>query len=201
MKLIYAYNENGIYFLFRGTLWWFNGKRVEKWCCCPYFHEIFVYDNKLYGIKWNNIYIFENKIFQYSYALLQTLFKTRDDYIHPSRICFNAQNYYNYSDLGGPFTRNGKPLPNKNNSNFGFKLLYYDGFLYFFSGHKNGINEKFDIQKNQWSLFSNQAIETINDINLMNELFYILFQNGKIGTYNSKTDTWHLLNITLPLSF
>ncbi len=53
MNLINAYNENGIYFLFDSILWWFNGKRIEKWFYCPDIIGILIYDNQLYGSKEN----------------------------------------------------------------------------------------------------------------------------------------------------
>ncbi len=192
MNIISAYNENGIYFLFRGVLWWFNGKRIEKWCYCPDITRIFAHNGKLYGIYNNlNKFILKNQQFKYYCGSQQKIFGI-ETYGNPFRICFDDDNNLFEYSLGG-FRKNGTCLTNKSRVH-GFKLLHYDGFLYYFNRYNNGINEKFDIQKNQWSSFNHQTINEIDDVYLLNDLFYILFKDGKIGTYNSKTDTWQLLS-------
>ncbi len=211
MNLIHAYNENGIYFLFDSILWWFNGKRIEKWCHCPDIVKIFVYDGKLYGLitdhgklhgfvtdhfVFQKVFVLENQQFNYHMSMKE-IFKIAYDYINPYCVCLDDNGNKYTSTNNDTLRKNGKPLPNKTHKDYGFKLLYYDGFLYFFTCFKDGINEKFDIKTNQWSLFSSQELSEIHDIYLLNKLFYILFRNGKIGTYNSKTDTWQLLSISL----
>ncbi len=196
MNLIHAYNEHGIYFLFNSILWWFNGKRIEKWCYCPNILKIFVYDSNLYARnEWcfRNVLVLENQRFQY-FGTLDGIFDIEGETINPWTICLDDDNnLYNYSSPG-TFQKNGHPLPKRKYRFFGMKLLYYDGFLYFFSFDCNGINEKFDIKTNKWSFFSHQLIcnNWIVDIYSFNNIFYTLFENGKIGTYNPKTDTWQL---------
>ncbi len=195
MNIINAYNENGIYFLFDSILWWFNGKRCENWCYCPHIHhQIFVYNNNLYGeVTFDKVHILENRQFK-NCKLMKEIFKT-EHYVNPFAICLdNNHNFYFYSQMHGTLQKNGKLLPNRVFPHSGLKLLYYDGFLYHFSFSFK--NEKFDIQKNQWSLFSN-TIYSIMDIYLLNDLFYTLFRNGKIGTYNPRTNVWKILHISL----
>ncbi len=187
INLINAYNENGIYFLYDSILWWFNGKRFEKWRYCYNISKIFIYNNKLYARAVNNgsqNYILENQQFK----LIPEIF--------PNCSCLDDNNVV-YSYERHHLFRNGKRLPNKMNDAYGFKLLHHEGFLYFFSSLMNGINEKFNIETNEWTFISNQIIYTISDMCLLNNIFYILFDNGMIGTYNSKSDTWHLLNLSL----
>ncbi len=194
MNIVHAYNENGIYFLFRHILWWFNGKRFEKWLYCPNIRYIFVYNKHIYAGTTNyTMCILENQKFK----SLKDLFRSTA-YINHWCICLDDDgNRYDYSRITGPFTKNGYFLSEKSYPYQGTKLLYNDGFLYHFSFLKNGINEKFDIQNNQWSLFDNQRFYQIDDVHLLNKLFYILFTNGKIGIYNSKSDSWQLLDISL----
>ncbi len=74
MNLINAYNENGIYFLFRDVLWWFNGKRIEKWCYDPNIFDIFIYNNKLYGLNVHDeVFILNNQQFKYCGSLKEIL--------------------------------------------------------------------------------------------------------------------------------
>ncbi len=192
MNIINAYNENGIYFLFDSTLWWFNGKRFENWCYCPHIRYLFVYNSKLYGkATCNKIHILENQQFKY-HGSMEDIIKTKN-YVNPWSICLDDNhNFYFYSRKFGTF-KNGEPLPNKTHPFAGLKLFYYDGFLYHFGcGGGDDANEKFDLQKKQWSVFATyQVICNINDIYLLNDLFYILFTNGKIETYNPKTNMWH----------
>ncbi len=202
MNLINAYNENGIYFLFSHTLWWFNGKRIEKWCYCPDISRIFVDDGNLYARTepYREVFILENQSFKYC-GILEDIFDIEDEHINPWYICFDDDdNLYTYA-RGEPFQKNGNPLPRKKYYYNGNKLLYYDGFLYYFSfDFKGQNNEKFDIKTNQWSFFNDQLIyeNWISDIYLLNNIFYTLFGNGKIGTYNPKTDTWQKIDISLP---
>ncbi len=200
MNIIYAYNENGIYFLFNDRLWWFNGKRFEKWCYRQHtYDKIFAHDGKLYAISRNNfLYILENNKFKYHCGSLETLFKIQEYFMNPWRICFaNDKNVYHYLNNHGPFKKNDHLLPEKKYYNMGHKLSYFDNSLYYFSFEQNGKNETFNIKTNQWALFNSQTIHGISDVNLLNELFYVLFRNGKIGTYNSKSDSWQLLAISL----
>ncbi len=199
INLIHAYNENGIYFLFVSILWWFNGKRIEKWCYCPDFNRIFVNNGKLYGTSENyKTYILENKHFKSS-GLLQEVFKIKDKHIDPWSICFNNESMYSITTLR--FKKDRTILPIKRFPGYGFKLLYYDGFLYHFSAIWDGQNEKFNIKTNEWSFFKSQEISLIDDIYLLNNIFYALFENGKIGTYNPQTDTWTLLDINFPITY
>ncbi len=135
---------------------------------------------------------------QFKYCALKTE-ELDNDEAQPWTSCLdNDGNLYKFSTTLLNFKKNDNQLPNKQYPDHGNELLYYDGFLYFFEWDQNGINEKFHIEKNQWSLFSNQAFDDIDEIYLLNNLFYILYENGKIGKYNPKTDIWQLLDIRLP---
>ncbi len=130
MNLIYAYNEHGIYFEFNSILWWFNGKRFEKWCRCQDVFRICVYGGKIYGHNacekkteplLHKMYILENQQFR-QFELMKTS--------NPYYICLD-DNGNKYTYRNGKLSKNGKSFPNTTHGVYGFKLLYYDGFLYF----------------------------------------------------------------------
>jgi len=192
-KLISNYNEFGIYFLFNEHLWWFNGKRIEKWCSMDS-SLIFSIKNNIYTKNECTLYYLKNKKFELSPQSLETIYKT-SSYINPSRVYLDDDNnFYNYSHAF--FCKNGRSLPNKVYDQHGFKLLHYNGFLFFFTSDVYGINEKFNLKTSEWSIFKHHNYKTgLQDVSLLNGLFYILFNNGQIGTYNSKVDSWQLLDI------
>ncbi len=50
------------------------------------------------------------------------------------------------------------------------------GFYIFFCVSLNGINEKFDIKTNQWSLFNSQTINYIEDVYLFKKfILYFIY--------------------------
>ncbi len=183
LKIIDDYNEVGIYFVFDGKLWWFNGKRSEKWCT-SYSNQIYLYNNNVYGIDSGGSIthiLKDNKFKPYKQAW-QSIMDLGMYHIHPFHLYIDKnKTIYNYSTVS--FRKNDNLLKYKVHGTHAVKLLHYDGFLYYFSGHKEGINEKFDLKTEQWSSF-NYPGETILDVNLYDGLFYFLFEDGTINTYN-----------------
>ena len=177
LSIVNKYNENGIYFLFHGFIWWFNGKRKEKWCHSEA-EEIYFYQGKLYDIS--DFFTTLNQILNIKYEQF-------------SRVCYDQNGYFYGEGLLCPFgkcKKNGRVtiLPQKVWLQSGFKMLYYDNFVYYFS---NEHNEKFDIQKDIWFDFKNNInYWGISDVGLLNGLFYVLYENGKISIYNPKLNSW-----------
>ncbi len=193
LKVIDDYNEVGIYFVFDGKLWWFNGKRSEKWCH-SYPDKIYLYNNNVYGIDSGGsiTHILKNNKFEPCKQAWWSIMNLGmyENHINPFHSYIDKnKTIYNYSTMS--FRKNDKRLMDKRYVLGGFKLLHYDGFLYYFSSHKYGINEKFDLKTEEWLSFYHPS-KTILDVNLYGGLFYILFEDGTIGTYNPVNDKFKL---------
>jgi len=197
LKLINNYNENGIYFAYNKNIWWFNGKRLERWLSVVNGEAILSDRSNVYVIDDNAIsYVLKDRKFEKNYKSVAELFNLDDVYFCFRICCVNGM-LYDFSD-GLSFYRNGMRMPLKKHHSYGARLLHYNGFLYFFTLYANGENEKFNLKTLEWSSFSHHRYYlTMQAVYLLNDLFYILFRNGKIGTYNPQTDNWHLLDIKI----
>ncbi len=197
LRIIDDYNEVGIYFVFDGKLWWLNGKRSEKWCT-SYSDKIYLYNNNVYGIGSGDgfiTHILKNNKFEKYKQAWQSILNLDMYHIHPFHLYIDKnKTIYNYTTMA--FRKNDNFLKRKVYEVDGFKLLHYDGFLYYFSGHKEERNEKFDLNTEEWSSFNHPG-ETILDVNLYGGLFYILFEDGTINTYNPVNGMWQTIIVEM----
>lgn len=181
VNLIEKYNEVGIFFNFNGYLHWVGKKRTEKWCIC-YYDKI----QYLNGVLLASCAAPLNYFGQLSGIKFYS-------YYHNLRVnfheCFNEYYnlYYNYENLNFVSHPGQISLPSKRYAMNGFKLLSMGKMLYYFGNFNN--NEKFDIEKQTWSAFSNYP-KKIMDVNIFEDIFYILMPSGNIIIYDPKLDKY-----------
>lgn len=181
--LIEKYNEQGIYFVKCGQVWWVNNKRFEKICTCSeIIISIKVINNKMYG----------NDFFNYLYSLNGIkMIADAESYKHAVKVGDNIYNYNSFNFFKMIEKNNEIKLPLKTFAACGNFLCYYNSYLYYFD---KTTNEKFNIFKKQWELFAaNNLDERLHDVKLLRNLFYIYHEDDSIFTYDPKTDAWAYL--------
>lgn len=187
--LINCYNEPGIYFIFNKCIYWFNGKRIETICFTNSEHifDIKVKNDLLYGhFGYSNVYVLNHKKFQKQSEINEYLFLT-------TIVNVDGQIYdYGSDDFILKINKKIQYLPRKAYIAQGVQLLSHGLYLYYFDDNHN---EKFDMITRQWSKFSpNLLIANYNCfircVQLLKDVFYILYSDGIIFTYDPKFDLY-----------
>ncbi len=175
MKLIDNYNEHnkGFFFQCHDDVYWFNGKRYEKWCktlCCN--SNQFVFVNGCLQ-TWDCLY--KNSIWQKStFTIKKTVMVFAKIYL---------LNGFFFEELKEIFNIPGKFSPYS-----GFSFEVYDDTLYVFS---SSYSEKYDFKTKVWSAFTNYNISINSHSHLLNGLIYFTFPNeSRIAIYNPISDSW-----------
>ncbi len=206
-RIIEAYNENGEYFIFAGTIFWFNGKRIEEWCLSDHLYGN--YGNRGHGR--NFVFIgcnFENlqtktslrwkiKTNQWKYMRLPKLELTKPRICYQNELVYYDYNNKHYFNVHSMESWDCTELPQKQYGDYGFKMIILDSFIYYFSNRKNGYNEKFDIINNEWTLIATNP-NYIEDIILFQKIIYIIFINGEISIYDPNLNIFLKTNSNLP---
>ncbi len=192
--LIENYNEDGEYVIASGGIFWFNGKRIEFWCSAGYMNDIQCYNHKIYS-HWSNE----------GYCLIGNQFELTNDKVKwdSNHECINGKleyiyktRSYFYSRFENVFTR----LPSKTFEDYGFKMVLVENYIYYFSRHKIGINEKFDINTKTWSLIAKNPSH-VHGVILLHKIIYILFDCGRFAIYHPQSDLFLETKLNLPKEY
>jgi hypothetical protein len=188
-NLIEIYNETGQYLINKENLYWFNGKRFEFFINCNPYKRVIFFKNKVYFVrnafncrqyknqkllkinhafKWNHV-LNNHGIFLFGldYALLK-----EDE----SFECFDGNRFIRLASPNYPCG----------------KLSAYKNMIYHFS-QKNV--EMFIIEKNEWielPTYNKKLLKSlfITAIILMNNLFYIIFNDLSFILFDPQLNQW-----------
>ncbi len=193
LELIDKYNEIGVFTIFNGKIYWFNGKRFEIWCDIPNVLlgnvNVCVQNGKLYIQCPFTTYIYKNK--QFRLPVGNDILKNS----HPNgKIChfYNLASikikdcFFEYYDKFRKYEKGiWQILPKKPIASC-HKIYYYKNELYCFSTRGN---EKFNIITNKWSSFANNIVDA-NDVLFVNNTFYGVDNCKIIEIYNFEENKW-----------
>lgn len=181
LYLISKYNEIGIFFAFNDYIYWFNGKQIKKWCENVHDLTMLNIDNGyLYGHNNFDSYHLENlKFTKISWKNMQLIKDQKTKIVYDYKLGFFADNI---------------ALPLKNHRRCGIKLLQCDSNLYYFG---SSIHEIFNIKTNKWSnlMLPNETL--LVDVALFQNLFYLLYENGTIATFDPIFKIWQETSFNL----
>ncbi len=174
-----------------GDIFWFNGKRIEFWCPAGYMNDIQFYNHKIYS-HWANE----------DYCLIGNRFKLTNDKVKwdSNRICINGKVEYIYKNRSYFYFRLENVttlLPSKTFQDYGHKMILVENYIYYFSRHKFGINEKFNIKTKIWSLIAKNPSH-VHDVMLLHKTIYILFDCGRFAIYDPQSDLFLETKLNLP---
>ncbi len=161
LGIIDSYNEHhkGFFLVLFDVVYWFNGKRYEKWCLIP--DKFSYWSLLLYSDGYLKVYgkIYRNLIWQPS-----NCFHSNNE----TNVTVHSVNYTLKYLRGGEFILFDKDniklnIPRKKSPNVGIYGMVHESILYICSSMKN---EKYDFRLCKWSEFAYNMVLT-NVINLM----------------------------------
>ncbi len=201
VTIIDNYNEEGIILLIGDSFYWFNGKQCEFFVKAPKDINRFLwYEGRLYFMNGNNILniLRMNKFVEFDGFILNNYYnmlRLFRDRVYDSIVDKNNRVYLNaphVKKLGHCHTNlinfNGsrwESIIKKNNRFCGKQFLIYNEIIYYFA---RVYNEKFDIEKNEWTPFANPNFK-FGVMYLFEDKFYNINASHQI-VYDPITDKW-----------
>ncbi len=195
LKLIDKYNEDGMFFVYLNTLWWFNGKRFELWS------SHFPINLKVYRSKNKKLYAY-NCFDIHFYIHIEKkgyFFKSNKRLKYkPDEVSILDGNYYFFkTNLQLLFNNNGeivKSIPKQFQG--GKQIIAYNGMIYCFS-HIGYENEKYCPKRNQWFKIARHRDSILQNIVLFNGLFYAQ-REYYLDIYDPELNQWKHLKYKIP---
>ncbi len=186
IKLIDNYNEHDKGFFFQNKLhneveydvYWFNGKRYEKWCKTP-------------RANWDQ-FVFVNGYLQTTNCIYKNLIWKKSTFTIKKKVLVLSKFYL----LNGPFIEELQQLfgiPEKFAPHSGCCFEVCNDILYVFS---TSYSEKYDFKTKRWSAFTNYNIYINSISHLLDGLIYFTFPHEqRIAIYNPISDSWQETSI------
>ncbi len=175
MRLIDNYNEHdkGFFFQLHDNVYWFNGKRYEKYCKPPKW---------LYGMISADIDVYlslTKKRLKWKKQIVNILNKEYCVWHMPELFTI-------FRIPKGIFSFNGR-----------FQEVYNNNTLFLFS---NSHNQKYDFQSETWCEFANLNLGFIDRFYLLDGLFYFIHHKGTMFIYNPNLNSWQTIDLGCYLS-
>ncbi len=166
-SLINAYNEDGVYFEYKSRIWWFNGQKIKEW-----------------GLSYNCgltecCQLFERKYLKEDRTCVDENTGTIYDYCHG----FSSRHKNDYIQL-----------PEKHYPAFGMYLVMVKTFVYYLSGSVDGIHEKYDSIKKEWSIIGKNLVR-INEVFVLQNVIYGLFGENRLYSFDDKSNGWYYVEL------
>ncbi len=184
LGIVTSYNEHdkGFFFISSKFVYWFDGKKCQKWCQSPppgtdYVNLLYYKNGHLQAVGW----IYKKS----KWYCINKVHLTSDVSIH-SEIYTLINRGFGKFELYDQNKINVR-IPNKNQPSCGIYCLVWNSTLYYFSRE---YCEKYDFIS--WSPFTNPNCSNfIGQCYILNELFYIIEDiTYNINIYDPKKDLW-----------